>query len=204
MTADQARWSLRGAAAAVLLLIGVGIGYAIWGHPWATPGGPAPEKRQGDGSLVLERQPAKEPPKTPHAIPEGGHVERHVSVTVQPTGGRSGQPDPSGQEPAGGGQAAACGPVRVDLSLVRLEDGSARVVASSPDGEVTGGLDIPVARPGLQLELTRPWATGVSYAGDRAWGVFVQRDIWRVRLGLEVNATTDGGSEARASVGWTF
>lgn len=180
---DKLRYAILGACTAAGVALGLLGGWAIWGKPGPTVGGPAPEQRQADGSVVLERQPAQEAPREPHKPPPGGTVERLVTVEIQP--------------------AAPCPRLHVDLSVVRMPDGSSRVVASSPDGEVSGGVDVPIERAIVAAQ-QKPWAAGVSYAGDRAWGVFVHREIWRIRAGLEVNATTDGGAEARAMVGITW
>jgi hypothetical protein len=173
-----------GASAAACIAAGLGLGWLLWGKPSPLEGGPAPERRQADGSLVIERAPAERLPAPPHALPEGAREERRVKVVLTP-------------------EPAECPPVRLTLSVARLPDGSARVVASSPDGRVTGGVDVPVTTV-IAAAAPRHWAAGVSYAGDQAWGVFVHRDIWRLRAGLEVNATADGGAEARATIGVTW
>src|SRR5690606_9812540 len=92
---------------------------------------PAPEKRQNDGSLVLERAPDPSPSPPPHALPKGAIEERRVSVVVRPKASES------ASEPAEV-PARECPPVRIDLSLIRDTDGGRRVIASSPDGKVIG------------------------------------------------------------------
>ena len=174
---------LYGVVATLCLGLGVLLGWAIWGR--VHPVGPQPEIRQSDGSLVLEVKPTPvlNPPPT---LPEKAKEARRVTVVLQPTN-------------------AECPPVEVNLSHVRMPDGSSRVVAWSPDGKVNSGLDVPITevyRDAVQNKTH--WAAGVSYAGERAYGVFIHRDIWRVRMGLEVNANTDGGSEARLMAGWTW
>jgi hypothetical protein len=72
-----------------------------------------------------------------------------------------------------------CSPVDVDLSLVRMPDDTRRVFASSPNGTIVGGLDVPVApaptfrelRWGLQAvrgydftRLAPSWGGSVSYS----------------------------------------
>lgn len=172
-----------GATAVLCLVLGLGIGWAIWGRS-AGAEGPRPEVRQDDGSVVLERAPEQVPSKPPHAIPEGGTEARRVEITLYPK-------DPD------------CPPLDLTLSLVRFGDGSARVVASSENGRISEGIDIPFEDRSLAFE-RRQWAAGVSYAGEGAHGVYLQRDLWRFRVGLEVNALRDGGTEARATVGWTW
>ena len=68
-------------------------------------------------------------------------MERKMSVTVSPkivVAERN-----SGQW-GNGNVPKMSPPVTVDLSLVREKDGSKRVVASSPDGAIVSGLDIPI------------------------------------------------------------
>lgn len=158
---------------------------------------PAPEVRQNDGSIVLERdpQPASEP--APHAIPAGHVEERRISVHVQP--------DVS-KKPLDMDTSCECKPVRVDLSLVRDTEGGRRVIASSPDGRILGGLDVPII-PG-SVFTTRKWAVGVSYDPfDGTPGAWVERDVGRLRFGADLyqerNALASGLA-IRLRVGWTF
>lgn len=170
-----------GATAVVALAAGVGVGYAIWGTH-ADQEAPRPAVRQPDASLVLARAaPAAAPAAPAHQIPRGSREERRIAVTVKPKD---------------------CRDLQLDLSLIRAADGL-RVVASSPDGTVTGGADQPIAQQ-LDLGIPHPWAAGITFGGRQAWGTFVHRDIWRLRLGLEVSAREGGGSEARAVIGWTW
>ena len=184
MTKPQ--YALAGVAAALCAAAGLLLGWFIWGGK-ADPEGPAVAVRQRDESLVLERQPAQVVTPPVHAIPAKSREERRVSVTIQPT-------------------AAACPTVTVDLSLVRDADGGARVIASSPDGRVVKGLDVPIGAPGASWrDGPRPkWAAGMTYAGGNAFGVLVHRDIWRFRVGVEVAATRDRGAEARLVAAWTW
>lgn len=149
---------------------------------------PAAAARQSDGSLLLERKPdAKAKPM--HAMPNGGKAERKVSVDVQPA-------------------RADCPICTVDLTLVRMPDDTRRVVASSPTGEVLGGLDVPIVP--LKIAKDYPWAIGGSRGtGSEAWGLWVDRDIARIRIGGEVNKTgvsVDGDDryEARIKLGFRF
>jgi hypothetical protein len=93
--------------------------------------------------------------------------------------------------------------VTVDLSLVRESDGGARVLASSPDGVVVGGLDVPV-EPIILPEPEKRWGAGLSYSPvDRTSGVWIERDVWRVRVGLDVNQAANG-IDARVRMGVVF
>lgn len=181
---SQLQYTAIGAVAVLGLGIGLGLGWAVWGQRGQREG-PAPAVRNADASVVLERKPEAAPTPPKHQIPKGGREERRVSVTIQP--------------------AEPCPPVTADLSLVRFNDGSARVVASSPDGEVVGGLDVPLPRPYSAIDRAPPkWAAGLTYAGDRAWGVLLHRDLWRFRVGLEINATRGADAEARLLAAWTW
>lgn len=150
-----------------------------------------PAETQADGSKLIERTATQPKARPKQIVPTGARVERIAAVTVQPTAlAEADKP---------------CPPVTVDMTLVREEDGSKRVIASSPDGEVVAGLDIPVET--LPVPEARPWAVGVSVDPVRqAGGVWVERDIGRVRLGVEVNQQRAGslvpGVVLRA--GWTF
>ena len=145
---------------------------------------PAPEQRQPDSSLMLERRPAAAPAKAPHQIPAGAVEERRVAVTVQP-------------------EHEDCPPVRLDLSLIREGDGR-RVVASSPDGRVTGGLDLPIER-GLISAPARPWAAGVSWEPrHELGGVWLQRDVSRLVLGASVAEEAGGGLRTEVRLVWRF
>lgn len=141
--------------------------------------------QQHDGSLVLERDPASaKPPPAPHAIPKGAKRERAISVTVQP-------------------KREDCPPVRTDLSLIQ-QDGGRRVIASSPDGTVTSGMDMPI-EAALLPPAPRKWATGVNYDPfGRRYGGWLERDVGRLRFGVDVNQSDRFGIEARVRLGLNF
>lgn len=154
------------------LVVSVGaLGFAcgwLWHKQTVQPvkEGHAPAQRQSDGSMVLERQQGGSAvPAAPHAIPAGGKEERRVQVVVKTKRGvvRTVQesltvPDAPASKSTTGDlmsldhavqdhemvDSCDCPPVTVDLSLVRMPDQSRRVVASSPDGAVVSGLDIPL------------------------------------------------------------
>jgi hypothetical protein len=153
-----------------------------------------PSVRQSDGSLELERAPSglkagaaegSRPLKPAQVLPKGAKVERIVQVTVDPAGkpssGRNAGPVPGGrQTPAdpaivrpGSSSGAACPPVTVDLTLVRMKDKSQRVLASSPDGSVVGGIDVPVQAP-APFKVQRWTASALvgydSHAGRNVFG----------------------------------
>jgi hypothetical protein len=184
----------------LILVVGIMLGLAGGWRLWKPGLKPRPETyaastTQKDGSVQLERKP--DPAAKPaHEVPKGAVVERIVRVVVRPasavpeipvlpsSASGPGAPDLAHLEPAS--PSTGCPPVRVDLTLVRLQDQSRRVIASSPDGQVVGGVDIPVeaAKPIRDLK----WAAGVSYnPGEKTYGAFVDRDAAFLRLGLEAN-----------------
>lgn len=174
-----------------LLLIGAVIG-GTGGYLLGRGDAPRPEsiapataQLQLDGSLVLERRPAAvAPAKAPHAIPRGAVEERRVAVTVQP-------------------EREDCPPVRLDLSLIREGEGR-RVIASSPGGRVTGGLDIPIERS-LIPPTARPWAAGVSWEPrQQLGGVWLQRDVSRLVVGAALAEEAGGGLRTEVRIGWRF
>lgn len=173
---------------------GIAAAAAGWwlGKPKPVQETAAPEQRQSDGSLQLERRP------DPHArprqkIPRKAKVERIAQVTVQPKAvAAAGKP---------------CPPVTVDMSLIREPDGMRRVLASSPDGQVVGGLDVPVETAAPPAEPKR-WAAGLSWAHtDQTAGVWIERDVpvfnQVVRVGVEVNQERSG-VETRMRLGLAF
>jgi hypothetical protein len=135
---------------AVGLVAGYGLGYLVT-RPRIVMETYKPPIRQADGSLILERKPdAKAKPK--QAIPKGDKLERVVQVEVETL-----KPETK---------------VRVDLSLVSEPDGSKRVIASSPDGAVTGGFDIPTIP--VVIPKTLNWSAGAVYSPvKRQYGGFV-------------------------------
>ena len=180
--------------------LGVIIGASIalgrwWAKPTAVVEPAAPAVQQTDGSRVLARAP-NATAKAKHQTPPDSKLERVVAVTVQPDA----QPAASGKP---------CPPLEVDLSLVRLPDDTRRVVASSPDGQVVGGVDIPVAAAALPPE-PPAWAAGLSMnPTHQTLGVWLERDLSRFRVGVELNQARRAvdsplNVEARVRIGWRF
>lgn len=159
---------------------------------------PAVAQSQPDGSVVAARAPASSlaaAGKASHQIPRGAVEERRVSVTVKPHAPVPGAGQSNPVEPAS---------VRVDLSLIRQGEGR-RVVASSPDGDIVGALDVPI-EPAL-MPVSRPWAAGLSCDPARCRqtpGAWIDRDMGRVRLGVELVREYSGGVHGRVRVGWVW
>lgn len=179
-----------------IALLGAAAAAGWWlGRPAKIVEPPAPAAAQADGSLILERAPdARAKPK--QRVPRNARVERVVAVDVKPAPGALKDDRDS---------------LRVDLSLVRLPDSTRRVLASSPDGEVVGGLDIPV-ETAAPAPAPKKWAAGLSWSPTHhTAGVWVERDIGRARLGAEIAQVRPLGlggglidTELRLRAGWTF
>lgn len=185
------RLNAYGAAVVVLVLAGFGLGWYYFRPAPPKPETYAPAKVQADRSKVLERKPDAAA-KPAHEVPRDAKVERIVRVSVEPERSANGPVDT--QE--------YCPVLDVDLTLVRLPDESRRVIASSPNGRIIGGVDIPVESARVYKELK--WAAGVSYNPlDRGFGGWLDRDLGPFRLGAELNQIKDG-FDARLKAGMRF
>lgn len=138
----------------------------------------APEVVQADASIIAERIPSA-PPKAaelPHQIPRAAKPIRHISATLAPSAG------------------AGCAPLRVEATLIDTADG-VRAVLSSPDALITDAKDRPFITPPRPT----PWALGISYDLRGRPGLWAERDIGRLRIGVDASADT-----LRARVGFSF
>src|SRR6478752_5282385 len=141
----QTRFILPAGALVLGLAVGLGLGWKLYRPKPAPIETAAPAIRQKDNSLVLERKPEAKPNPV-HELPKGSKLERQVQVQVlpnlpaMPTGATatpgSGSRDLLNTNPIS--SSLVVHPITVDLSLVRFQDGTQRVIASSPDGSVTG------------------------------------------------------------------
>ena len=144
------------------LISGLSLGWWLYrpGAPKIEP--PAPAIRQSDGSLILERKPDPSA-KAPAEIPKGAHLERVERVIVQP------RPTPVQDRNSGvrdgANTSSICPPAEIDLSLLKMPDKTERVVASSPDGKIVGGVDIPVAPIPATTRIAR-WSVSALYGYD--------------------------------------
>lgn len=208
-----ARWLAAGSI--VGFLGGLGLGAQLWQRE-APVEAPAPEVRRPDGSVILERAPdsGARPATT---IPRGAVLERVTRVVVVPenrppvpaigenvsrgtSGELSTRRDSSGKPEEA--VPCECHPVALELSLIRLQDGSRRVIAQATGGTIVGGVDIPVeaALPPKVL----PWAVGLE--ADllaRGIGLAVDRDLERVaflKLPYRVGLTATPAPEPRLGV----
>lgn len=197
-------------AAAVGLVMGLFLGRALWKCPAPVQETYAPAARQADSSLVLERTP--DPTATPAAIvPTGGTVERVVEVTVapRPPSAHAGPPPVSHmshdttsapRDSSIGLQSPTCPALHVELALIRMPDGSHRVTASSSDGVILGGVDIPVA-DAAPAPRVRPWVAGPLVSIDwRDWGAYLARDLGPLQL-MALSPPAPWGAQRALAIG---
>ena len=191
----KAHWMTVAAGIAVFLLT-----WFIYRPRPVPPEPPAPAVRQKDGSLELERAPqlpgAPAQLKPAGIIPKGGKIEREIRVTIDPNDVPPQVGDGSSLDVARGlplsrasiGIDSAnrssnifdakspagprCPQVEVDLSLVRMPDQTRRVVASSPNGAVVGGLDVPIENPKLPRIMRWTASALVGYDSSAKRDVF--------------------------------
>ena len=160
------------------LLAGSGVTY-WWDHRTGKTETAAPEVRQKDNSLVLERKPGATIHK-PNLM-KGIKVERQIEVNIQPN-------------------AQGCPICTADLTVVESHDGSRRVIASSPTGTVLGGLDVPMMpRPAPE----KLWAGGFGYGGSGMVGAWIERDIGFFRFGADL-LIRNGSAIPMMRAGWRW
>lgn len=146
----------------------------------------APAVVQKDGSRILESKPSPKP-KAAQVIPKGAVVEGVAQVTIRPT--LAPIPTVAPGTPISGDAAL----IHVDLSLVKMSDGQERVIASSPDGEVVGGVAIPT-QVGPPIPKQLKYAAGPSYGrnslGGASKGIVAERDCGPFRFGAYAGTMT--------------
>lgn len=156
--------------------LGLGLNWKLY-HPKPAPiQTAAPEVRQKDGSLVLKREPAAAPILKATVLPKGAKIERQVEVKVAPL--------PT--IPTAGAAIPGPGPLTVDLSVIRLKDNTQRVIASSSDGQIISGVDVPIG-PAAPVVKIPKWEAGALYnPGDRTYGAYIHRSFGPFVLGATV------------------
>lgn len=182
------------------MLSGLAWGF-YWGKEICDRGGStivyAPPEKHSDGSLTLERKPdSVVTPRT--AIPKGDKLDRTISVVV----GSRRPPDTIAVRDTVV-VCPPCPPVRVDLSVSSGPSGS-HVTASSPDGEILSGVDIPITERVISPK-PRVWRIGL--AGDpigRRVGLSVHRDLGPLYAGLAGAYWPLRGTTMIAEVGINF
>lgn len=177
-------------------LLAVALGILIGHHLYSADVVPEtykPQTTQADSSVILERNPDATATAPAPQLP--GKLERTVQVTVKPKP----QPKPEPTKPGPDGYCPApkeCPALTVRLDLVKQADGR-RVVASSPDGDIVGGIDVPI-EPWIKRN-ENVWAAGLTYSHDRRLGAFIDRDLGPFRAGIEADAES-----ARVRIGIRF
>lgn len=143
---------------------------------------PAPEVRQVDQSLVLEKAIASAPvPRM--ATPKGSKVTRQQTVTVRPASA-----------------PAECPDVEVDLDTVTDKEGVTRVVASSPNGLILSGKDTLI----LPSQNKNAWLAGGGIVGGKpaiAFGKEISPNL--VGIGA-VSGTSRKDIAVSAMIMWKF
>jgi len=186
-----ARFKSLGIAALLGLIVGYSLGWQIYRRRPAAAEVYAPAVRQADGSTQLERKPdPKAQPK--QILPKGAKVERVIQVVARPGLPVEAPPVTTGAPHAAEVAPAAatpCPPVTVDLTLVRMPDDSRRVLASSPDGTLVGGMDIPVEAAKLYPVLRNRGLGGYDPVA-MAWVLGYLRKVGPVEVGALVTHST--------------
>lgn len=193
-------------------LFGVYIGYKVFDNK------PNIVVQHSAGETVLDentRLLAKEPDKNVKAnmpLPKGAMLERVVKFTVKQKklpakvqeGVESGKQQ--GMDDGISGDKSLdelCPPIDISLVLITDKDKQQRVEAHSSNGEIVGGIDIPVRDISIPKEPNK-WAIGASYNTAKIKGIWVERDVGRIRLGAEVTSVPVVGEVYTARVGFTF
>lgn len=189
-------WRLYLVAAVLLVCAGMYLSWSLYGPSPATPETYAASAVQSDGSIALERKP-NAVASAPMVVPKGAKVERVVQVRVRPVNDKT-----ISREYSAENEKQTCPPVTVDLALVRQQDNTRRVIASSPDGQILGGVDIPIDAPLVSEQLK--WAAGLSYDTSRKAGIWLDRDIGPFRAGMAVRQSAAGGIRGDIRVGVRF
>lgn len=194
----QSRIAIPLGALALGVVAGLTLGWKLYRPKPSPKQTAAPAIQQADGSTVLERKPDAKP-EPHHELPKGSKLERQVSLEVlpfTPTGGPeipgSGSLKPSnpGQSASNPGLIAVNSvnprPIHIDLSLVKMQDGTQRVVASSTNGTIVGGMDIPV-EPVKPEPKPLKWAAGVLWnPSESTYGAFITRGVGPFVVGAQV------------------
>ena len=197
--------AVAGLIIAILVAIGICIGYLVWGNQAETVTEDyAPQHEMADGSVVASREPDGKSSVPEPVHPEGHKVVRTVEATV--IGGKPVQkPDIPGivdtvQKNSGSCPTAddfTCPPVAVRIDLLRDTAGGLRAQVSSNTGDVLDAVDIP-REPIIRLK-SRPWAAGYEQDSDGRRGAFIARDFGRITIGASLSTDT-----ATARIGWRW
>lgn len=215
------------------LVVALSFGWWAWNPAPKKPEVYAPPVQQVDGSVILEKKPQPDA-KPEQKLPKGSTLIRKASITVQakvPTATtlttmtvepvahqaksmmmpepvmQTADKQPAEQLMEIEAEKQDCPPVTVDLSLVEMPDKSQRLVASSPDGNILGGVDTPV-RDAAPIPDPKLWAAGAMISTRQNLGVWIDRDFDFLRVGSQLNTVGNEsgvrGVEAWGKVGIKF
>lgn len=120
------RTALWATASALLFGAGLGTGYLLYRPKPVPVEGYAPGQQLTPDTRLLPRDPGAKP-FTPLAKVPGAKVERRIQVEVMPE--------------------VPTQPVKLDLELLRMPDGTHRVEAKAENSQIIGGVDVPVGPP---------------------------------------------------------
>lgn len=175
----QSRIAIPLGALALGVVAGLTLGWKLYRPKPLPKETAAPAIHQTDGSMVLERKPEAKP-EPRHELPKGSKLERQVSLEVLPSIPTGGPAIP------GSGSLKPVEPIHIDLSLVKMQDGTQRVVASSTNGKIVGGLDIPV-EPAKPEPKPFKWTAGALWnPSESTYGVFITRGVGPFVVGAQV------------------
>lgn len=161
------------------------------GKPKVVVEKPAEAIQLPGGALALEKQPNKDA-KPAQEIPKGSTVERIVYVNARP---HAEVPAPtSGTSQGALASQANASPrkIRIDMTMVRMSDGQRRVVVSSPDADIEGGMDIPVENTAAPEDYRHALGLRVSIRddGSKALGPTYSYDLGRFRITADAAVVT--------------
>ena len=190
-------------AAGLIFAAGIGLGWKIFRpKPVATVEVAMPAARQADGSLILERAPdAKAVPA--QQIPKGAKVERIERIQVRASSAPAAATAPTNGSglPAAALTPALPSTTTVDLTLLRMPDESQRMVASSPDGTIVGGVDIPVSSAPREPKST---AIGGYDLANKAYLAGYLHKLGPFQVGVVGTYSPLPKFNAFVVVGWAF
>jgi len=201
--------------AAILLsmscLSGIYIGYKMFNNkPEVVYQHSAGEVVINSTTKLLAKHPDKDA-KADMPLPKGATLERVVKFSVKqkvkPVQEGTQTPNVEGKVGGVSGETPLdelCPPIDISLALILDRDKQQRVEAYSPNGDIVGGIDIPVREAVVLQQQPKKWAVGVSYNTLEAKGLWVERDVGRIRLGAEVTSVPVVGEVYTARVGFTF
>ena len=164
---------------------GLFAGYGLYRPDQPQPERYAEQVIQADKSVILEKKPQANA-KPAQQIPKGSKVLRVAKVTIKP----------EQDHVSDASKKIDCPPVDLDLTLVTKDDQTS-LIASSKNGEIVGGVDIPVINTKPEPEPLK-WSIAATYYSNKAYSARVERDFGPTRVSVEAMKI---GSDIVAGVG---